>query len=852
MNIIIIILLKLIYKKKVKMVQRWLYSTNAKDIAVLYFMLAIFSGMAGTAMSLIIRLELAAPGSQYLHGNSQLFNGAPLSAYISLMRLALVLWIINRYLKHMTNSVGANFTGTIACHKTPMISVGGVKCYMVRLTNFLQVFIRITISSYHLDIVKQVWLFYVEVIRLWFIVLDSTGSVKKMKDLNNTKGNTKSEGSTERGNSGVDRGIVVPNTQIKMRFLNQVRYYSVNNNLKIGKDTNIELSKDTSTSDLLEFEKLVIDNINEENINNNLLSIIKNVDILILAYNRIKSKPGNITPGTTLETLDGINIIYLNKLSNELGTGKFKFKPMRIVNIPKPKGGIRPLSVGNPRDKIVQEVIRIILDTIFDKKISTHSHGFRKNISCQTAIWEVRNIFGGSNWFIEVDLKKCFDTISHDLIIKELKRYISDKGFIDLVYKLLRAGYIDEKGTYHKPILGLPQGSLISPILCNIVITLVDNWLEDYINLYNKGKVKKQHPTYKKLSRIIAKAKIFSTRLKLHKERAKGPLFIYNDPNFKRIKYVRYADDILIGVLGSKNDCKIIKRDLNNFLNSLGLNINEEKTLITCATELPARFLGYNISITPLKRIPTVTKLIRGKLIRSRNTTRPIINAPIRDIINKLATNGYCKHNKNGRIGVPTRVGRWLYEEPRTIINNYKALGRGILNYYKLATNYKRLRERIYYVLYYSCVLTLASKYKLKTISKTIKKFGYNLNIIENDKLIVNFPRNTFDNIKKIENHGIFIYISEAKVTDPFEYIDSIKYILPTAKANFNKPCSICNSTIDVEIHHVKQLHRGILKALKDYILGRIITINRKQIPLCKQCHIKTHKNKFKNIGPGI
>ena len=108
------------------------------------------------------------------------------------------------------------------------------------------------------------------------------------------------------------------------------------------------------------------------------------------------------------------------------------------------------------------------------------------------------------------------------LIIKELKRYISDKGFIDLVYKLLRAGYIDEKGTYHKPILGLPQGSLISPILCNIVITLVDNWLEDYINLYNKGKVKKQHPTYKKLSRIIAKAKIFSTRLKLHKERAKA------------------------------------------------------------------------------------------------------------------------------------------------------------------------------------------------------------------------------------------------------------------------------------------------------------------------------------------
>ncbi|MGH4365410.1 group II intron reverse transcriptase/maturase, partial [Klebsiella pneumoniae] len=378
--------------------------------------------------------------------------------------------------------------------------------------------------------------------------------------------------------------------------------------------------------------------------------------------------------------LHPINIIYLNKLSNQLPTPKFKFKPITILNIPKPKPPITPLTLPNPTHKILQQLITIILHTIFHKNISTHSHPFTNNITSQTPISQLTNIFPPTNSFIQLHLKKSFHTISHHLIIKQLKTYISHKHFIHLLYKLLTPPYIHHKPTYHKPILPLPQPSLITPILSNILITFLHNSLQHYINLYNKPKLKKQHPTYKKLSTIIPKPKIFSTTLKLHKQTPKPPLFIYNHPNFNTIKYLTYPHHILIPLLPSKNHSKIIKTHLNNFLNSLPLTINQQKTLITSPTQLPPTFLPYNISITPLKTIPTLTKLITPKLITTTNTTTPIINPPITHIINKLPTNSYSNHNKNPTIPLPTTLPKSLYQQPTTIINNYKALGRGMLN----------------------------------------------------------------------------------------------------------------------------------------------------------------------------
>lgn len=836
------------------MVQRWLYSTNAKDISILYFMLAIFSGIAGTAMSLIIRMELAAPGVQYLNGNNQLFNGAPYNAYYSLLSIKitvlLVILSVIKYVNHIANSIGANPMGTIACYKKGVISTFWGKCYMIRLTNFLQISIRIAISSYHLDKVNYAEIFYIEVFQLWLDSLDSTSSVKEMKDLNNTNGYMKSKGLAERGNSGVNRGIVVSNIQQKLNYI-QTRQISTSSILE--KDTSTNNVKEINTSDLKELTKLQEDNINKDHINKNLICLIKNKDILILAYDKIKSKPGNITMGTTKELLDGINHKYFDKLSNDLGSGRFKFQPVRRVEILKLKGGTRSLSVGNFREKIVQENMRIVLNTIFDNKISEHFHGFRSNHSCHTAVWEVRNIFSKVNWFVEVDLTKCFDTIPHNLIIQELNKYIEDKAFIDLVYKLLRTGYIDEKGIYHKTKVGVPQGSVVSPLLSNIVLNLVDTWIYNYIEEFTKGKTRKITKEYKRISRLLEKTQLFSERIKLQKiRRATTMPFLINDPSFKRIKYVRYADDILIGVIGSKQDCIIVKEELSKYLNSLGLTINQDKTLITCASKTPVRFLGYNISVTPYSKEPTVTKYIKnGNKIRSRHPTRIILNAPITDIVNKIIINGFSRNSKTGRVGFPTRVGRWVIEEPRLIINNFLTIGFGLLNYYKLATNYNTLKHRLWFILYYSCVLTLAGKYRTKTISKTIKKFGFGLKF-KDDKgnIIAEFPRNVFDNIKNIKNHGDYLYSSNFSNKDPFEFIEIMKYRLPTAKAVLGRVCIVCNSTENIEIHHIKKLVRGKL-ILQDYMKGRIITINRKQVPVCKNCHIKHHINN-KKYGPGI
>lgn len=844
------------------MIERWLYSTNAKDIAVLYFIFAIFCGMAGTAMSLIIRLELAAPGNQYLSGNHQLYNGASYSVHFSMLLLqkitvlliTLLLLLLTKCVKHMTNPVGANPTGTIACHKKGNLDLSWVKNCMVRMTNFFQILVGIAISPYHLDTVSQAYRFYVEICKLWLNDLYRASSFLKDEGPKQfTNVNEKSSWSAESGNTGVDRGIIVLNTQQKLSFSFKRGYHTNRPLLKeIEKDTSKVLSKDSNISSLDELEKLYKNNINNPEIKNtNLLKLVKDINVLILAYDKIKSKPGNITPGSNSETLDGITLGWLNKLSNELGSGRFKFNPVRIVEISKPKGGFRPLSVGNPREKIVQEAIRNILSLIFEPKMSNNSHGFRPDKSCQTAVWQVRNMFSNVNWFVEVDLIKCFDTIPHDLIIKQLEKFIQDRGFIDLVYKLLRAGYYDDKGIYHNNKIGVPQGSILSPLLCNIVLTLVDEWIDNYIKSFDKGVRKKINPEYKRYSYLINKSSKFSERIKFHKIR-NHIMFAYlrNDSNYKRIKYVRYADDILIGIIGSKEDCIIFKQDLSNYLDSLSLSINQEKTLITCASKKPVYFLGYEISVTPKSKEPIITKVFSTRTVKSRNPTRIILNAPIRKIVEKLVQNGYAKNTKT-RLGFPTRVGRWIHEEPHVIIKNYLALGYGILGYYKLATNFNTLKHRIWFILFYSCVLTLTGKFRTRTMRKTIKKFGFNLTFKDDKgKILASFPKNVFDSIKKVKSHYDYLNSSLGKITDPFEYIDRMKYKLPSAKSALGMNCIICNSSEDIEMHHIKKLIRGWLKSNKDYLYGRIVTINKKQVPLCKNCHIKHHAKK--NFGPGL
>jgi len=247
-------------------------------------------------------------------------------------------------------------------------------------------------------------------------------------------------------------------------------------------------TKDSLPAGFEKLEKLIKANSqNTTLVNGNLMEILCDVTILMAAYAKMKSNPGNMTPGIDGETLDGLDLVFFENLKKELRTGSFQFKPARRQEIPKANGkGSRPLGIASPRDKIVQGAMLFILEAIFEPSFSTHSHGFRPERGCHSALGEIKRTFSAVNWFIEGDISKCFDSFDHKLLVKMTSLRIKDKAFLDLLHKALKAGYLFQ-GQYFSPDLGTPQGSLISPILCNVLLTGLDNYLDELANDFNKG-----------------------------------------------------------------------------------------------------------------------------------------------------------------------------------------------------------------------------------------------------------------------------------------------------------------------------------------------------------------------------
>ena len=587
---------------------------------------------------------------------------------------------------------------------------------------------------------------------------------------------------------------------------------------------------------LLDLENLIKVNKNNPNhINTNLSKLLSNIDLLKLAYGNIKSKPGNMTPGVDEETLDGINNEWFNKIAKDLATGSFKFKPSKKIFIPKPKGGERPLGIPSPRDKIVQEFIRIILEAIFESSFKDSSHGFRPNKSCHTAINWVRIKFGQMRWYIEGDISKCFDSLDHKLIIESLKFRIKDQVFIDLLFKALKAGYIYLNKEIPSGEKGTPQGSLISPILSNIYLHKLDEFIDTLILKFNKGIKRRANPEYTRMIRgkLNDTIKDKQKRIKIIHEKNISPLMA-NDENFKRLVYVRYADDFLIGIIGSKKDSLMIREEIKEFLeNKLNLQLSLEKIKITNATQNQASFLGFKIHTTPLDKRPTVTIERKGIKKVVKQSTRPLITVDTKSLVSKLTQKGFCVKN-----GQPTRLGRLISFDEIQIIQYYSSILRGLLNYYHCASNFWNL-NRIYYILYYSCVLTLANKLKLKTKRKVIKKYGKRLAIKIDGKIIIMFP--LFEKPK-------ILSLDLPSLNTIFE--NYTRRVFRT-KTLLNKICFACNSNINIEMHHVKHLHKlGKKNKSKDFLTTQMIKMNRKQVPLCQKCHILVHKGLYN--GPKL
>lgn len=613
-----------------------------------------------------------------------------------------------------------------------------------------------------------------------------------------------------------NRGIVVP-----FNMYNPTRVQCKTERIPVIKFRTLSTAADSfSTDSSTALDKLRrIENLCSENKNfivtDKLYRLLYDRNLYYEAYNKIKSKPGNMTPGIVPTTLDGMSEEVIDDIISKIKGGTFKFRasaPGRRISIPKPNGKTRPLTIAPPRDKIVQEVIRMILEAIYETSFSNNSHGFRPNRSCHSALKMFNQQFRVAKWLIEGDITKCFDTIDHKILIKILEVRIKDRKFINLIRKALKAGYM-EFNRYSHSLVGTPQGSIVSPILANIYLDKLDKFVEGIKESFDRGNKAKINPEWKSLENAMYKAKTIREKTQIRKRMLLVKSKSAIDPQFKKLVYVRYADDWVIGVRGSRIDCQNILSKVRDFLkNELNLELSSEKTKITNTNNEVARFLSIDI-----KRFQHTTfRRVKGRLTRITDSLR--LTAPINKIVEKLKNNGFIKD------GVPCPRFLWLANSKDEIIILYNSVYRGITNYYRFVHNFNELSSQIHYILKTSCAKLLAAKFTLKSQVKTYEKFGKDLK--GNDK------------------HG---FIAAIYGNNPSAYNAKTNDVqLRVNAGGISKAslegltCSVCESEYRVEMHHIRKMKD--LNPKGRFIDRLMAKKHRKQIPLCRKCHIEYHK----------
>lgn len=575
-----------------------------------------------------------------------------------------------------------------------------------------------------------------------------------------------------------------------------------------------------------------------------LYRLLYNKDLYYKAIAKIYKNKGSGTKGVTEETIDGFGEEKIDFLIEVLKNEKYQPKPARRTYIPKKNGEKRPLGIPDFSDRVIQEICRMIIDTIYEPMFSKSSHGFRENKSCHSALYEIDTNFQGSTWFIEGDIEGYFDNIDHHVLIDILKRKIKDEKFIRLIWKFLRAGYI-ENWKYNNTYSGTPQGGIISPLLANIYLNELDEYIENELKPnfdIGKPRDKKRNTEYRKyemrncrLKKKIDEEQDKSKReemIREYKENKKIlltlPYYESHSDRHKVLKYVRYADDFLIGVVGSKKDCFEIKQEISNFLKEkLKIKLSEEKTLIT-HTSKEAIFLGYAITISndlaTKKDKNGITKRSFNRVVKlniPNNTIEKIIikNRMVRDID---AKEWKILHR-------PELQGLSDLE----IISTYNSELRGLYNYYSIAQNVPIKMWQLRYVMEYSCLKTLAGKYKT-SISKLKKKYrvGKEWGIeyeTKKGKKIVTFYKSFNRNKKPLHSLGID--------NKPNNYIYQCTTELESRlKAD---ECEICGTNEGkFELHHINKVKNLKGKAFWEKIM---IAKKRKTLVVCIECHKKIH-----------
>jgi group II intron reverse transcriptase/maturase len=434
-----------------------------------------------------------------------------------------------------------------------------------------------------------------------------------------------------------------------------------------------------------------------------------NNDLYLLAYGNIYSNQGAMTPGASAETADGMSEAAIEQITGLMRRERYRFAPARRVYIPKKNGKLRPLGLPSWSDKLAGEVVRLLLEAYYDPGFSDRSHGFRKGRGCHTALREIRRTWTGTAWFVEGDISGCFGSFNHEILLGILAEKIHDQRFLRLIRNMLKAGYLED-WEYRKTLSGVPQGGVVSPVLSNIYLHKLDEFAErELIPQYTRGDRRTPDPPYQAVKWRLASARRHGDRAQvreLRKQARAVPSTDPMDPGYRRLFYCRYADDHILGFIGPKGEAEEIKAKLARFLReTLALELNPGKTLITRARTGAARFLGYEITVQHCD-----TRLTGGRRMANGKVA---LRVPL-DVIK-------AKCAPYRRQGKPWHRPGLQNLDDYDIVRAYGAEYRGVVNYYLPAQDVWRL-DALRWNAQTSMLKTLAAKHR-SSVAKTAARY---------------------------------------------------------------------------------------------------------------------------------